>query len=141
MVLAKQKVFTTAVKSAVPNECTPPPPSSLSEGFPPCRRLRPSSGGEHTVIQLIHSGDDDYLMNETRWKPTTETRCPTLFDKCTDMAGYTKTFDYLVMDHGWESQSAPARGRFEPLSVTSRFPVEHANHQTTMTPPPPPPER
>ena len=49
----------------------------LSEGFTPCRHLRPSSGQEHTVVWLIHSGDDDYLMNETRKKPTTRTGCPT----------------------------------------------------------------
>ena len=36
-------------------------------------------GQEHTVI-TIQSGDHDYLMNETK-KPTTGTRCPTLFDK------------------------------------------------------------
>ena len=43
-----------------------------------------------------------------RWKPTTGTRCPTLFDKwhgifympsCTDTAGHTKAFIYPVMDH------------------------------------------
>ena len=56
---------------------------SLSGDFTPCRHLRPSSGREHTVVDLQHiqSGDDDYLMNGTRRKPTTGTRCPTLFDK------------------------------------------------------------
>ena len=54
---------------------------SLSGGFTPCRHLRPSSGQEHTVIELIQSGDDDYLMNESRRKPTTLTQCPTLFDR------------------------------------------------------------
>ena len=54
---------------------------SLSGGFTPCRDLRPSSGQEQTVAYLIRFGDDHYLMKETRRKPTTRTRCPTLFDK------------------------------------------------------------
>ena len=33
-----------------------------------CWHLRPSSGREHT--ELTQSSDDDYLMNETRRKPT-----------------------------------------------------------------------
>ena len=54
-------------------------------------------------------------MYETRRKPTTRTQCPTLFDKWhrifymasrTEMAGHTKAFDYPVMDHWGESQSA-----------------------------------
>ena len=53
---------------------------SLRGGFTPCRHLRPSSGREHTVVLLIQSGADDYWMNETGKKPTTGTRCPTLFD-------------------------------------------------------------
>ena len=40
--------------------------------------FRPSSVREHTVVKLIQSGDGDYLMNETRGKPTTGIRCPTL---------------------------------------------------------------
>ena len=36
----------------------------LSGGFEPCRHLRPPSGREHTVVLLIQSGDDDYLMIE-----------------------------------------------------------------------------
>ena len=47
----------------------------------PCRHLRPSSGREHTIVQLIQSSDDDYLMNETRRKPTTGRQSPSLFDK------------------------------------------------------------
>ena len=35
--------------------------------------LRPSSGREHTIVQLIQSGDDDYSMNETRRNPTSGT--------------------------------------------------------------------
>ena len=55
-------------------------PEVLSGGFTPYRHLVPSSGRENTVIQLNQSSDnDDYLMNETR-RPTTATRCPTLFD-------------------------------------------------------------
>ena len=30
---------------------------------------------------ITYLGGDDYLINETRRKPTTRTRCPTLFDK------------------------------------------------------------
>ena len=36
----------------------------------PCRHLSPYSGREHTV-KLIQAGDNDYLMKETRRKPTT----------------------------------------------------------------------
>ena len=36
----------------------------------PCRQLRPSAGREHTAIKLTRSGDDNYLMNETRRKRT-----------------------------------------------------------------------
>ena len=44
--------------------------------------LRSSSGREHNTVKLLNrSGDDDYLANGTRRKPTTGTRCPTLFDK------------------------------------------------------------
>ena len=49
----------------------------------PCRHLRPSKG-ENIVINYnfyFQSSDDDYLINVTRRKPTTGTRCPTLFDK------------------------------------------------------------
>ena len=80
---------------------------SLSGAFTPCRYLRPFSGREHNY-QLIQSGDD-CLMNETRRKPTTGTRCPTLFDTWhgifympsrTDTVGHnTKVFDYQVVDH------------------------------------------
>ena len=97
---------------------------------------RPSLGREHTVIALIQSGDDDYLMNETRRKPTTATRCPTLFDK------WHGIFYAQSHRHGWTyqglylprhgplggSQSVPAQGRLEPL--TCRSTVEHTNHQT-----------
>ena len=81
-------------------------------------------------------------MNETRRKPTTGTRCPTLFDKwhgifympsCTDTVGHAKAYIYPVMDHWGESQSALAKGRFEP--PTCRSTVEHANHQTRITTP------
>ena len=58
--------------------------------------------GEHIQSYNLFSGDDDYLMNETRRNPTTGGQCPTLFPKwygiCympsrTGTAGYTKTFD------------------------------------------------
>ena len=77
-----------------------------------------------------------------RRKPTTGTRCPTLFDKwhgilykpsCTDTAGHTMSFDYPVMDDWGESQSTPAQGRFE--TPTCRSTVEHAIHQTAITAP------
>ena len=91
---------------------------SLSGSFTLCRHLRPSSGREHTLV-LIQSGDDDYLINETMRKPTTGTRCPTLFGKWhrtfympshTDTVGHTKAFIESVMDYlgGGGSQSAPA---------------------------------
>ena len=35
--------------------------------------------GENIQPYIFQSGDDDYLMNETRKKPTTRARCPTLF--------------------------------------------------------------
>ena len=82
----------------------------LSGGFTPCRHLRPSSGREH-----IQSGDDDYLMNETRRKPTTGRQSPTLFDKWhgifympsrIDEAAHTKAFDDPVAEHWGESQRA-----------------------------------
>ena len=51
-------------------------------GFTPSRHLRPSSGREYIQsYTLIQSGDDDYLMNETRRKPTTGRQSPSLFDK------------------------------------------------------------
>ena len=77
----------------------------FSGGFTPCRHLRPSSGRERRVLQLIQSSDVDDLMNETRRKPTTRARCPTLSDKWhgifympshTDTAGHTKAFIYTV---------------------------------------------
>ena len=40
-----------------------------------------ASKAENLQSEGIQSGDDDYLMNETRRKPTTGTLCPTLFDK------------------------------------------------------------
>ena len=48
----------------------------------------------------------------------------------TDTAGHTKAFIYLVIDHWGESQSALAYGR--PPTCWST--VEHAIHQTAMTP-------
>ena len=87
---------------------------SSSGGFTPSRHLRPSSGREHTIVQLIQSGDDDYLMNETRRKLTTKRQSPSLFDKWhqifympgrTDTAGHTKAFDCPVMGHWGKSRS------------------------------------
>ena len=95
----------------------------------------------------MRSGDD-YLMNETRRKPSTGTQCPTNFpisvtgsficpvtltqlDRArpvftqswtTDTAGHTKAFINAVMGHWGESQSAPAQGnrRTADLLVHSR---------------------
>ena len=64
------------------------------------------------IVLLIQSGDDDYLMNETRRKPTTERQSPSLFNKWhrivympsrTDTAGHTKAFDYPVAEHWGEN--------------------------------------
>ena len=81
---------------------------SLSGSFTPSRHLRPSSGWEHTVIYLtgIQSGDNDYLMDETRRKPTTGTQCP---GTGTDTTGHTKAFDYPVMDHWGKSKCSSTR--------------------------------
>ena len=64
-------------------------------------------------------GDDDYLMNETRRKPTTGRQSPSLCDKwhgifymtsCIDEAGHTKAFDYSVAEHWGESRNVQFRG-------------------------------
>ena len=90
----------------------------LSDGFTPCRHLRPSSGQEHTIVQLIQSGDDDYLMNETRRKPTTGRQSRSLCDKWhgifyipsrIDEAGHTKAFGYPVAEHWGESRNVQFR--------------------------------
>ena len=74
----------------------------------PCRHIRSSSGREHTIVNLIQSGDDDYLMNEIRRKLTTERQSLSLFDKWhgifympsrIDKAGHTKALDYPVVEH------------------------------------------
>ena len=88
-------------------DCVPPAISmelSLSGGVTPCRHLRPSSGQEHTVVKVFHSGDDDYLMNETRRKPTTShdallfaiSGTGSFICRHTDTAGHTKAFDSPV---------------------------------------------
>ena len=91
----------------------------LSGGFMPCRHLRPSSRREHTIVELIQSGDDDYLMNESRRKPTTGRQSPSLFNKWhrifympsrVDEAGHTKAFDYPVAAHWGESRNVQFRG-------------------------------
>ena len=75
------------------------------------------SGSTDLIYQLIQSGDDDYLMNETR-RPTTGMQSPSLFDKWhgifympsgIDTAGHTKAFDYPVAEHwgGGPKCSAP----------------------------------
>ena len=80
---------------------------SLSRGFTPRRHLRPFSVRDHTVVQYIQSGDDDYLMNETRRKVTTGTRFPTLFDIVAGDPLYGQ-----LHRHGWTR-----RGLFTNRSV------------------------
>ena len=72
-------------------------------------RLYALSAAKNIQSLFIQSGNIDYLINETRRKPATATRYPTLFDKGhgifympsrTDTAGHTKAFDYPVMGHG-----------------------------------------
>ena len=67
---------------------------SLSGGVTPSRHLRPSAGREHTIVQLIQSGDDDYSMNKTRRKPTTGGQSLSPFNKwhgISYMPSYTGT--------------------------------------------------
>ena len=77
---------------------------SLSGGVTPCPHLRPSSGGEHTIIKLIQSGDDDYLMNDELGGNLTLGHYPTLkwyaifyIPSRTNTAGHSKAFEYPVM--------------------------------------------
>ena len=101
-----QDLVTTVGGSVLLLDCVPPAISmelSLSGGVTPCRHLRPSSGQEHTVVKVFHSGDDDYLMNETR-KPTTShdallfaiSGTGSFICRHTDTAGHTKAFDSPV---------------------------------------------
>ena len=57
---------------------------SLSGGVTPSRHLRPSSGRELTIVQLIQSGDDDHGMLPTgqRGRPTLNKDC--LGERSTD---------------------------------------------------------
>ena len=115
----------------------------LSEDFTSCRSLRPSSGRQHTVVYLIQSGDDDYLMNETRMEPTTGTRYPSLFDKWhriflympsrIDTAVHTKVFIYGPQSWttGGKSKCSCTRQiRTADLTVHSRTrqPPDHDDH-------------
>ena len=79
-------------------------------------------------------------MNETRRKPTTGTRCPTLFYKwhgifympsCTGTAGHTKAFHYPVMDH-WGKVKV-LQHEADSNRPVDRSTVELTSHQTTMT--------
>ena len=106
---------------------------------------------KQTVILM--SGDDDYLMNETRRKPTTGTRSPTLFDTWhrifymlsrADTAGLNKTFHYPVAQTRLGIIKAfdyPVRDHCENCPGTRQILTpdlsvhEYANHQTTMTAP------
>ena len=76
-------------------------------------------------------GDDDYLMNEIRRKPTTGRQSPALFDKWhvifympsrIDEAGHTKAFDYPVAEHWGNPEIFSSAGgtRTDNTSVRSR---------------------
>ena len=89
----------------------------LSGSFTPSRHIRPSSGREHTIDELIKSCDNDSSMNETRRKPTTGRQSPSLCDKWhgifympsrIDTAVHTKAFDYPVAEH-WGGQNVQPR--------------------------------
>ena len=72
-----------------------------------------------TYSLLIQPGNDDYLMNETRRKPTTGTQCPTLFARWPrifyiDMSGHTKT----LIRQSWTTARTP--GKVEPFSHEGR---------------------
>ena len=102
--------------------------------------IRPSSGREHNYsrITYMQSGDDDdYLMNESSRKPTTGTRCPTLFDKWdgifympsrADTAGHAKAFIYPVMDHRGEVKV------FRHKTDSNRRPVSPQSNTPTTRP-------
>ena len=49
------------------------------------------------MVWLIQSGDDDYLMNETRRKPTTGRQPPSLFDKWHGIF-------YMSCRQGWRNE-------------------------------------
>ena len=77
---------------------------SLSGSFTPSRYLSKAIFRARTYdCIIIQSGHDDYLMNETRRKPTTGRQSPSLFNKwhgtfympsCIDTVVHTKAFDY-----------------------------------------------
>ena len=91
----------------------------MSGALTPCRQLRPSSRREHVKAsksQMVV--DEDYLMNETRRKPTTRRQSPSLCDKWhgifympsrIDEAGHTKAFDYPVAEGWGESRNVQFR--------------------------------
>ena len=100
-----------------------------------------------TYSRITYSvyGDDEYLMNGTRRKPTTGTRWATLFDKWhgiwympsrTDTAGHTKAFHYPVTQtrldiprsfitqshrHGWTYQGLSLPSHTDTAGHTNTF--------------------
>ena len=78
----------------------------ILRGFTPCRHLRPSLGRKHTFKELIQSGDDDYMMNDTIGRNLPLGHDDVLLFSIsgtgsfisgrTDTAGHTETFDYPV---------------------------------------------
>ena len=61
--------------------------------------IRPCSGREHRVAELIQSGGDDYLMNETRRKSATGAvwRGICYMPSGIDTAEHTVAFAYPVI--------------------------------------------
>ena len=59
---------------------------------------------------LIQSGDDDYLMNETRRKPTTGRQPPSLFDKWHGIFYMPSRIDTAVHTKGLITQSRSTGG-------------------------------
>ena len=95
------------------------------------------------------SSHDDYLMNETRRKPTTGRQSPSLFDKWhrifympsrIDEAGHTKAFDYPVAEH-WEESQRTKRSLvgFEPTrahTYESEIQLYHLRYHLRYPDPP-----
>ena len=94
--------------------------------------LRLHLQGENIRHITYSVGDDDYLMNETRRKPTTRTRCSTLFDKWHGIFYMPITQSWTIRVGGIKVVSFPVRGGLEP--ATYRSTVKHTNHQTTRSP-------
>ena len=105
----------------------------LSGGFTPCCHLRPSSGREHSLSSTFNPWW--FLMNETRRKPSTETRCPTLFDKwhgIVHMPSHTDTAWHTLTYPDRQGLYLPYHRQTEPMICQST--VQLANHCATKIP-------